>query len=142
MIGYIEEFIKNNCTCYLIPSIPNYKGYDSFLFIHKSQLSSIKIKFPEDAGHLLIGIQIKKDFSLICKKRTDINKKYEDKKKELKKIIEETNNQDLKNMNWAFMLVCQKESSENEWQHIKNVENEEILFLFTDENENEKIFKK
>ena len=140
---HIEEFIDKKLIGYLISSISNYKGYDSFLFIHKSQISSIKFDFNQDA-HLLIGIQIKKDFNLVCKERIDIQEKYEEKKEELKKFIENKTQylaQDLNDMQWVFMLVCQNERSDSEWQLIKSEEEEEIMFLYTDENENDKTFR-
>jgi len=134
-MSYIEDFDDKNLTCYLIPSISNYKGYDCFLFIHKSQLSSIKFDFDQNA-HLLIGIQIKKNFNLVCDEQLDIQQKYEEKKEKLKNMV-----QDLTDIQWVFMLVCQNEKSNSEWELIKGEEEEEILFLFTDENGNEKIFK-
>jgi len=144
-VSYIEEFIGKKLTCYLIPSNSNYKGYDSFLFIHKSQVSSIEFDFNQDEdAHLLIGIQIKKDFDLVCKERIDIQQKYEEKKKELKNCIEKKSQdlaQDLDDMQWVFMMVCQSEGSDSQWQLIKGEDKDKIMFLFTDENENEKIFR-
>ena len=140
----IEFCIANKLICYLIPSKFNCKGYDSFLFIHKSQISSIHFTFNQDA-HLLIGIQIKKDFNLVCKEQKDIKQKYEEKKRELKKCFTSSKNkklaQDLKDMQWVFLLVCQSESSNSEWELIQGDKEEIITFLFTDENGNQKIFR-
>ena len=140
----IEFCIANKLICYLIPSKFNCKGYDSFLFIHKSRTSSVQFDFNQDA-HLLIGIKIKKNFNLVCKERKDIQHKYEEKKGEFKKCITGNKNQklvqELNDMQWVFLFVCQSKSSNSEWRLIQGEKQVRIMFFFTDENENEKIFR-
>lgn len=83
----------------------------------------------------MICIQIKKDYDTIFNEHEDIQLKYRERKKELQ-------DHQLIDLQIVFLLISEyKGSIKHKIKKKIIVDKDYVLFLFTNEDENDKIFK-
>lgn len=134
LVDCIKKLKTKNRSGYLIPSIRNYKGCDAFFFLHNSQRTNINLDFWSDKD-LLIFIQIKKDYDIIFSENEDIQLKFQEKKKELL-------GHNIIDIQIAFLLISEyKGLIKHKTKKKINVDGDEVLFLFTNEDNNDEIFQ-